>query len=189
MGGTYYTFSLAMSQVSVLVAAYCYDTYATDDDAKIKSETLWTGAVVLVASWLVAFGNFALRVATKSHRHTIWSAQTGRQTCLDYWLDGKSDVEKLNVVSCNRVLWEDELGEEVKAWTFENWERWDREKPDWWTLQIISTVPDEYIPPRFLAGLGGANRERRGSAAGSVRESFRRLSNASEGEEGNGGGV
>jgi hypothetical protein len=51
--------------------------------------------------------------------------------------------------------------------------RLDRGTPEWFTPPVIARVPDEYIPPRFLGGLGGAQRERRGSAAGSVRESFR----------------
>jgi hypothetical protein len=46
----------------------------------------------------------------------------------------------------------------------DNWERWDRDKPAWFTPRLIASVPDEFIPPRFLAILGGA-RERRGSAS------------------------
>jgi hypothetical protein len=73
----------------------------------------------------------------------------------------------------NRMMWERDIGADVKAWTFENWATFVEEKPAWFTPLIIATVPDEYIPPQFLAGLGGANRVRRGSAALSVRESMR----------------
>jgi hypothetical protein len=69
------------------------------------------------------------------------------------------------------------IKDDVKAWTMANWETWDREKPRWFTRSLIASVPDEFIPPRFLAKLGGA-RERRGSAVGSVRESVRRGSGA-----------
>ena len=61
------------------------------------------------------------------------------------------------------------------------------EKPAWYTPLITATVPDEYIPPQFLAGLGGANRQRRGSAASSLRESMRFSAREDEEEEEDGG--
>jgi hypothetical protein len=64
------------------------------------------------------------------------------------------------------------IKEDVKAWTMANWESWDREKPEWFTKKFVSRVPDEFIPRSFLTKLGAA-RKRRGSAAGSVRESLR----------------
>ena len=59
--------------------------------------------------------------------------------------------------------------------TLQNWARWERDKPVWFTPLVKASVPDEYIPKEFLASLGGANRMRRGSAGGSVRESFRMI--------------
>jgi hypothetical protein len=37
---------------------------------------------------------------------------------------------------------------------------------------VKARIPDEYTPREFLANLGGLNRIRRGSAAGSTRECF-----------------
>jgi hypothetical protein len=59
--------------------------------------------------------------------------------------------------------------------TLRNWASWESDKPAWFTPLLKTTVPDEYIPKEFLASLGGANRMRRGSAIGSVRESFRMI--------------
>jgi hypothetical protein len=59
--------------------------------------------------------------------------------------------------------------------TLQNWARWARATPVWFTPLVTARVPDEYIPKEFLASLGGANRMRRGSAVGSVRESFRMI--------------
>jgi hypothetical protein len=56
-----------------------------------------------------------------------------------------------------------------------NWARWEREKPSWFTPKLKASVPDEYIPGEHLVALGGEKRVRRGSAAGSVRESFRMI--------------
>ena len=54
-----------------------------------------------------------------------------------------------------------------------SWETWDAHKPEWFTPGVIASIPDEFIPPRFLKKMGGA-RERRGSAAGSFREVIHR---------------
>jgi hypothetical protein len=73
---------------------------------------------------------------------------------------------------CRRAPLGSHIGEEVKAWTAENWARWKEEKPAWFKVEV---VPDRFIPAAELAQLG-YNRKRRGSAAGSVRESFREVS-------------
>jgi hypothetical protein len=140
---------------------------------KIPANFLWKGASLLAAVWAVSLAYFAGFVAVPKFRHTLWSGTTGRKVMQDLFLDGADDGRKFNVFWVTRLGWEAEIGTEVKAWTMGNWERWVEEKPDWFSEVKISVVPDEYIPPRFLAGWGGANRERRGSAALSVRESMR----------------
>ena len=58
-------------------------------------------------------------------------------------------------------------------WTRLHYAKRTREKPEWFTPLIIATILDEYIPAECLGGLGGAKRQRRGSAVRSVRESLR----------------
>jgi hypothetical protein len=139
---------------------------------KVSADFLWNGAISLATVWAISFAYFAGFIAVPKYRHTLWSSATGREVIQSYFLEGKDDEEKFLVFLNNRLCWEGGIGAEVKAWTLENWERWVEEKPIWFNDTIISCVPDEYIPPRFLGGLGGANRERRGSAA-RVRDSMR----------------
>jgi hypothetical protein len=87
----------------------------------------------------------------------------------DYFIKGKSEEDKFGIFACNLLLWESDIGEEVKAWTAENWARWGEEKPAWFKPEL---VPDHFIPAAELQQLGH-DRKRRGSAAGSIRESFR----------------
>ena len=87
----------------------------------------------------------------------------------DYFHKGQGDEGKFEIFGCNLLLWESDIGEEVKAWTAENWARWSEEKPSWFKPE---TVPDRFIPVDALEQLGH-NRKRRGSAAESLRESFR----------------
>jgi hypothetical protein len=113
----------------------------------------------------------------------MWSTVSARVWTQRIFTDQDAPELKMNILACNRLLWESDIGADVKAWTLENWERWEEEKPEWFTPVIRATAPDEYIPPRFLVELGGFNRERRGSAVLSVRESMRRLSFSDEGGE------
>jgi hypothetical protein len=113
------------------------------------------------------------RVAVPKYRHTLWSWTSGRVLVVTKFTEGETEENKFGIFGNNRMCWEGDIGKDVRAWTLSNWERWDRDKPEWFTSRVVVRVPDEYIPPRFLGGLGGAKRERRGSAAGSVRESFR----------------
>jgi hypothetical protein len=98
----------------------------------------------------------------------------------DYFIKGKSEEDKFGIFTCNLLLWESDIGEEVKAWTAENWAQWKEEKPAWFKVE---EVPDRFVPAEELQVLGH-NRKRRGSAAESIRESFREVG----GEEEGGGG-
>jgi hypothetical protein len=129
----------------------------------------------LVALWCVVMGFFLTRIATPTHRHTFWSTVSGRQCVQAYFLKGATDEDKLGICSCNRLLWEGDLGSKVMEFTLQNWAAWERDKPDWFTPNLKASIPDEYMPRDSLAALGGAGRMRRGSAVGSVRESFRMI--------------
>ncbi|GMI21529.1 hypothetical protein TeGR_g5862 [Tetraparma gracilis] len=178
LGGSYWLFNLAMGQASVLACVHLYLEYAPGDSAgKVAAGTLWAGAGALAAGWLTTFTYFVFRVAVPKYRHTLWSWTSGRQCVHDYFLKGWDDESKFSIFGCNLLLWESDIGEEVRAWTAENWARWKEEKPAWFKPE---QVPDHFIPAAELAQLGH-NRKRRGSAAGSVRESFREVSVREEG--------
>jgi hypothetical protein len=157
----------------VFVCAYLYIEYAElpgVDTEKVDSRTLWMGAAGLAAAWLLATLYFMFRIAVPKYRQTFWSWVSGRQRVHDDFLKGASDEVKFTIYTDNLLLWESEIGEEVKAWTAAGWERWKEESPPWFKVEI---VPDTFVPAGELELLGGADRKRRGSAAGSMRESFR----------------
>jgi hypothetical protein len=182
-GGSYWLFNIAMSQASVFICVHLYTEYAVvgrGGAEKIDRGTLWAGAGCLATAWFLTFSYFVVRMAVPKYRRTLWSWTSGRQVVHQYFREGKDDEAKFAVFRRNLLLWDGDIGHEVRAWTFERWASWDEEKPAWFTPSAIATCPDKYVPPEFLAGMG--NRKRRGSAAGSVRESFREAGGA-RGEE------
>ncbi|GMI26215.1 hypothetical protein TeGR_g13329 [Tetraparma gracilis] len=180
-GGSYFAWSLASSQVSVFAAAYLYIHFAPIPEGadKVAADTLWVGVTTLAAAWLVTWIFFVFRIAVPKYRHTLWSWTSGRQLVHDYFLKGRDDEAKFTeIFSMNLLLWESDIGEEVKAWVAENWARWKEESPPWFKAEM---VPDQFVPAGDLEQLGH-NRKRRGSAVGSVRESFREVGGGDEEE-------
>jgi hypothetical protein len=51
----------------------------------------------------------------------------------------------------------------VKAWTLENWERWEEDKPEWFNAAWKAGVDDDMIPPEILRKLNGGSQRRRSS--------------------------
>ncbi|GMI22703.1 hypothetical protein TeGR_g13156 [Tetraparma gracilis] len=185
-GGAYFLSNLLLSHVSMMAAVWLYIGYYDDEGAgrgdKIEASTLWTCAAALTTAWVVAFTFFATRVVVPKYRRVLYNNMTSRQWCASRYLEGETDREKLHVFRTNKILWEKEIGEDVKAWTLENWARLEGEA--WFDAKVKAKIPDEYIPATALQQLGGRMRQRRGSAAGSVRESMRE-----DVEEEEGGGV
>jgi hypothetical protein len=179
---------LVSSQVGVLGSVYYYTKYGGADAAdRMDAQSLWKFFTALSVAWAATFAFFVARIATSSHRSTLWSTVSGRQWAQSEFLDHEEPSKKIGIFSMNRIMWERDIGADVKAWTFENWATFVEEKPAWFTPLVTATVPDSYIPPQFLAGLGGANRQRRGSAASSLRESMRFSAREDEEEEEDGG--
>ncbi|GMI29968.1 hypothetical protein TeGR_g8680 [Tetraparma gracilis] len=177
--GAYFSFSSVASQASVFGAVHIYIEHARapgEGVEKIEGGTLWAGAGALVGTWLVLTLYFVFRVSVPKYRYTLWSWTSGSQMLQRNFLTLENDEAKFKIFTSNVLKWETDIGEEVKAWTAENWARLKEEHPPWFKTE---QVPDRFIPVEELEQLGH-NRKRRGSAAGSVRESFR----AVEGEEG-----
>lgn len=188
LGASYLLANLIKNQATVFVFAYLYIEYAPEDDAKLGATMVWRISGGLVLMWAASFVYFILKVADPKYRWTLWSAQTGYECTRGVFLNNTKPEHKITIFGYSTAHWEAAIGAEVKQWTTANWGTWVAEKPSWFTEYTIATVPDSYIPPEYLEQLGGTKRQRRGSAAPSIRESLRRLSEVEGVEEGGGGG-
>jgi hypothetical protein len=129
LGGSYYAWSLVSSQASVFAAVYLFNQYAKLPDGVVRPDAsaLWTGTIALSGAWLCTFAYFTFRVAVPKYRHTLWSWTSGRQCVQDYFNKGKDDEARFGIFRRNLLLWESDIGEEVKAWAAENWAQWKEE--------------------------------------------------------------
>ena len=101
----------------------------------------------LVAIWFVSAVTFAL-VIKRKYLHTFYdmdTASTFNQKAFLH-LREDQDLEKSDILNGHPdiyMAWGDEL---IKPWTINNWNRWEEEKPAWFTDKWIESVPNEYIP-------------------------------------------
>ena len=87
-------------------------------------------------------------VVKREYLHSFYSMETAstynRKAFLHLRED--QDLEKSVVLADHPdiyMAWGDEL---IKPWTISNWNRWEDEKPAWFTDGWIEGVPNEYIP-------------------------------------------
>ncbi|GMI37485.1 hypothetical protein TeGR_g5057, partial [Tetraparma gracilis] len=163
-GGAYWLSNLVFAHVFMMMAVYLYVKFCdeSEGDNKIDAATLWKCAAALTTTWALVFGFFARRIVVPRYRHLLYSTVGGREYCQDRFLKGATDEAKMLVFRTNRLLWEPEIGAEVKTWTLETWARFEGEA--WFDAKVKARVPDEYIPAAALQQLGGLRRKRRGSA-------------------------
>lgn len=174
-GGLVFAFDVATAYLGLFVAIHLYNTRAETEGGaqKVGASSLWAAAGCVTAAAAIAWAYFVLALAVPRLRHSLYSPVSGRQYALSVFEASEEVERKILIFTYNRLLWESEIGDDVRRWTHENWGAWVAAKPGWFTKACIAQVPDSYIPNEFLNGLGGAHRRRRGSAAGSIRESFR----------------
>ena len=138
--------------------------------ASFVSTRVYPDAAVIVVSlsgaWACVFAAFLLLVDSR-FRRTFVSMQTGGEWARSLFLEGERDITKIIPIGFNKKLWAG-IREDVKAWTMENWERWEEEKPEWFNDVWKARVEDDMIPPASLRRLNGGGSERRRSSLGDI---------------------
>jgi hypothetical protein len=74
---------------------------------------------------------------------------------------------------------------DVKAWTLENWERWEEEQPTWCTDAWKSSVDDDMVPPASLVRMKGGGVQRRRSSLGDLLGGGTKVAPVGGGQEDN----
>ena len=169
LGGLYWTANLILSQTSVIACALLYNLYYEGDAAdaplnlatslnststnstatastRISSEQLKASIVSLITIFLISFTLFMLKMERK-YVWTFFSTETGHGKAKRLFRTGKTDFEKSLITTNNKRLWTSIQGE-VAEWLDLNWDRWERDKPDWFNTLFIASVDDDILPRR-----------------------------------------
>lgn len=91
------------------------------------------------------------------YRHTFYSTETGAQMTRKLFLEGKDDSEKSYLIGCNENHWST-IKDKVAAWMTEGWERWEEEKPEWFTDKWKASVPEDMKPTKKTGDVDGEDK-------------------------------
>lgn len=141
-----YLFSALLSVVVSFVSVYMY-TYHYDGDVVIDSDTLKNVLASLYTVWFISGLSFAV-VIKREYLRSFYTLDTTWDYCKNTFLHLREDREEERAALFNdhpdtQKGWGDEI---LQPWTLSNWERWEKEKPAWFTDAWIGCVPNEYIP-------------------------------------------
>ncbi|GMI19237.1 hypothetical protein TeGR_g13668, partial [Tetraparma gracilis] len=167
MGASYFTFNMIMALAASFVATRVY--YASLDepeDAVMDESVAWTIVGGLSGLGVSFFACFLL-LMKPAYRRTFFSTQTGYAWVQSYFVSGQTDEVKKRIFEHNKKQWGG-IRDDVKAWTVENWERWEEETPAWFGDAWKAGVDDDMIPPESLRKLNGGGSARRRSSLGGV---------------------
>ncbi|GMH90820.1 hypothetical protein TrST_g3882 [Triparma strigata] len=145
-GGFMFMFAVLYSIVGSFISAHLYSNYY-EGTTKLSDESLKNVLVTFSVVWLVSAVSF-VSVVKRNYLHTFYSFETTSEYKRRCFMSFREDQEDLKI----KVLkdhpdvykkWGDEL---IKPWTINNWNRWEEEKPAWFTDKWIDHVPNHYVP-------------------------------------------
>ncbi len=155
-GFTYFTTCILM-QFWVWISATTYVSNGTNNF--VATSTLYLIIIVNQVVWLASILLLTL-VTNRSYLNTFVSLKSGRQTLIDIFTDDDNTENKAFIVNTSPRLWENKIGDEVKAWLASNWSHWEETKPSWFSPTWKAAIEDRFLPHKVIESLGGANRRK-----------------------------
>ena len=156
-----------MSLAASFVATRVYYASLEEDEEGVMDESIaWTIVGGLSGLGVSFFACFLLLMRRK-YVSTFFSTQTGHEWVRHFFVNGTTVAKKMRTLLSNKKQWMS-IRDDVKAWTMENWERWEEEKPEWFNDAWKAGVDDDMIPPTSLRRLNGGRSSRRRSSLGDL---------------------
>ena len=151
---------MALAASFVATRVY-YASLEEGGEAVMEHSTAWTIVSALSGGWGICFLAF-LHLMNPGYKGTFFSLQTGHAWVKSGFAGGATDIQKSYIHGYNRKLWMSIRGD-VKAWTLENWERWEEERPEWFNNEFKGKLDDDMIPVESLRRMNEGGGRRRSS--------------------------
>jgi hypothetical protein len=196
VGGAYFAFTLIETQVGCYFASrfYLQNREVEEDESSIgfDEKTVKTILIAMYVAWVVASG-LVLSTSNWDVIGSLWDTRTNAQYLKDVWWnnDNRTDMTqdhkdnlKVSLSTLYRGSWS-AYEDDVRAYLAANWERFEEEKPKWWTKSMKSQIPDDLLPPAALSKFkgGGQQQDRRRSSFAFALASVRMVEDDEEEDE------
>ncbi|GMI51962.1 hypothetical protein TeGR_g223 [Tetraparma gracilis] len=162
MGGCFFTLNLAMVLAASFVATHVYYASLEEGEEAVMDESVAWTIVGGLSGLGVSFFSCFLLLMKRKYVSTFFSTQTGFAWVQSRFVANDADFARSRIFGANKKQWLS-IRPDVKAWTMENWERWEEEKPEFFNDAFKATVDDDMIPPASLRKLNAGSSRRRSS--------------------------
>jgi hypothetical protein len=182
LGGMYWMFGFVLTMGSLPGSIYIASPYVDESAIVVASTILKYSILITTLCFALFFWNIE-----KKYLFTFWSTQRSKDYSMAYFLEGKSDAIKIQLLAKSRHHWVSMEGE-VRNWIKLNWAEWEDKQPEWFNDALKARVPVEFIPSdgdarkRESVRRASVDAEAVGGLAGAFIASIRRAS--SKGAEG-----
>jgi hypothetical protein len=113
--------------------------------SKIGDLPLFTIVVTLAVALFVAVAGLALTIK-REYLHTFVSFQTGCAYAQSYFLENEGDdAKRIRIFFCNERQWQ-AIRNRVREWVLGMYAAWKALMPSWFTPDLQSRIPDEFMP-------------------------------------------
>jgi hypothetical protein len=121
---------------------------------------LSAAAAVLFVVWLLSLVTFFLLVQGE-YRPGFWSNETAAEYTKRVRWDGQPDEQHraMLLVKVHPSLLR-LIAPEARIWIDQNWKRWTKDNPDWFTDRWMRGLPDSVLTQQVRKQLGGESRRR-----------------------------
>ncbi len=117
--------------------------------SKIGDLPLFTIVVTLAVALLVAVAGLSLTIK-REYLRTFVSLQTGCAYTQSYFLDNEGDdAMRVNIFSYNERQWQ-AIRDRVREWVLGACAAWKVLMPSWFTTDLQSRIPDEFMPAQVV---------------------------------------
>jgi hypothetical protein len=120
--------------------------------SKIGDLPLFTIVVTLAVLLLVAVAGLSLTIK-REYLHTFLSLQTGCAYTESYFLDNEGDdAKRVELFFFNERQWR-AIRDRVREWVLGAYAAWKALMPSWFTTDLQSRIPDEFMPAQVVHDL------------------------------------
>jgi hypothetical protein len=110
--------------------------------------------------WFLSLVTFFL-LSKREYWPSFWSSETAAEYTKRVKWDGQPDEQRraMLLVKVHPSLLR-LIAPEARIWIEQNWKRWTKDKPDWFTDRWKRGLADSVLPQQVRKQLGGENRRR-----------------------------
>jgi len=145
LGGAYWLFNMAYTQVNVFVVlAFGSKTTTTATATALSNNDLKNIATGLTILWAVAI-LLLLKCVNKSYRSTFTSRWTSFAFIKKRFSLGDDFTKMTILTEVHPRVWTD-IEKAMKDWLGEIWHELHHHRPAWFTDELIEQIPTQFIP-------------------------------------------